>query len=202
MNAAAHKTAEFYATGPADVRQLFAMFDWLGWAPGTMLDPCAGGAKGHGMPYPTVATEHGFVVDAMDIRDDSPAETIGNFLTGDLPPGRDRWDYLVSNPPFSLYRGFVERGLEVAGTVVLLLPLQVTEPRKTSWIEDLTWWRNHRPTWCFEHGRLSFSGSKQTAFQQYGHFVWTAPIKGEKPGYTAHLSVHDCDDLAEQGALL
>jgi hypothetical protein len=200
-----HQKAEFYATDADDVRDFFRLafhsegpLARLLDRPGDdnpirMLDPCAGGARGHGMPYAEVATEYGLDVVTMDKRADSLAEHVGDFLVDDAPAGP--FELVCSNPPFSLYPEFVERALELAPICAFLLPLQVTEPRKRTFEADLGWWREHRPVWCVEHKRLKFSGAKSSAFQQYGHFIWVRGHQGPwRP--TQHISAYDLLELS------
>jgi len=78
----------------------------------------------------------------------------------------------ATNPPFSLYRRFVERGLEVAESVVLLLPVGVMEVRRRTTAEDVAWWRKYGPRWLVTHRRIRFGGATSSAFQFYAHFVW------------------------------
>lgn len=206
---------EFYSTDIADVKDFFHFA--MHWGGGVMLsddenygdhllgrsvlDPCAGGSlntPNSVMPYAETAKQYGAVVDTLDIRNESLAWKKGDFINDDLGAmfGKDQWDLIVSNPPFSMYRKFVEKALKHAKVVCFLLPLQVTEPRIRTFKEDIAWWKKHKPMYCLEHKRLKFGGSKASAFQQYGHFIWFRDKC--RPG-TYHLSVHDLTDIESNG---
>jgi len=88
-----------------------------------------------------------------------------DFLTWDF--GR-RFDFVITNPPFSLAQEFVDRSLELADCVVMLLPLSFLASRKRR-----EWWRGRRPTALHVLSRRpSFTGDNRTDAMDYGWFVW------------------------------
>jgi hypothetical protein len=197
----------YYATDPEHVVDLieygFRALPMLasGVSGLRVLDPCAGGHSADGkvifgMPYAEELQKRGATVNTVDIRPDSLAEHKTNFLMSDVRNAfgleRDaRWDVVISNPPFPLYRQFVERSFELAKCVIFLLPLNVTEPRKRSFEADLKWWREYRPHVCLEHRRMKFGGADSSAFQQYGHFVWYPGVEHGRRMPIAHYPVYD-----------
>lgn len=73
---------------------------------GSILEPCrGGGAFTRAFPsvYPTT-------VDWCEVRDGR------DFLTYDLP----HFDWVITNPPFSQFRAFLKRSMQVADNVVFL----------------------------------------------------------------------------------
>lgn len=201
------KTTEFYATDPADVREYLELVDWAtvgevldGFPIGPVLCPCAGGSARDPMPYAQEIAARGYDVTTIDIRKDSPAEYCVDFLASNASDWPE-YSWAVDNPPFSLYRPFVEKSLEVARAVTFLLPMNVLEIRKTRWIEDVTWWRAHRPHSIVTHPRMKFGGAKSSAFQQYAHFTWTRGISD--PRVPVRMwSVEDRLEIPEQGSIL
>lgn len=92
---------------------------------GRWIDPCAGdGAIIQAVS--AVRTDVRF--DAIELRPEcaaplrllTPRVGIGDFLRG-FSFSKPRYDVLLTNPPYSLAMEFIEAGLEVARTVVMLL---------------------------------------------------------------------------------
>lgn len=128
------------------------------------------------MSYPTaLARMYGdkFTVDSMDIRENSFADYIGDFLTC-RPPHPP--DIIMGNPPFFLSQDFIKRGLKLIpadGYVVMLLRLNYygTKARKA-------FFESHMPKYTFvHHERMSFLPDGSTDSIEYAHFVWTPAWK-------------------------
>lgn len=145
-----------------------------------ILDPCAGGDSVNDMSYPKALEERGIPSDnivTVDIRDDSPAETIADYLGLELTV---RPDVIITNPPFILAREFIEKALdEVAegGYVIMLLRLNFFGSKKR---RDL--WRKQMPKYSYVHSRrMSFTDDGKTDTIEYQHLVWQ---KGHFPSHT------------------
>lgn len=99
-----------------------------------VYEPCAGdGAICDVLNKTTDA-----VVFAADINPDSRFGGGEDFLKNDEDI---RYDFILTNPPFSLAQEFIEKSLQIANCVVMLLPLGFygSESRHE-------WWSQHEPT--------------------------------------------------------
>lgn len=96
-----------------------------------------------------------------------PAERVcgGDFLTLDLS-SLPLFDFVVTNPPYSLAEEFVKRSLSCAGTVCMLLRLGFLASRRRA-----DFMRAHPPDVYVLSRRPSFSG-RGTDATEYGWFVW------------------------------
>ena len=149
-----------------DPRSVGARPDRARW-----LDPCAGGDPKHpSMSYPKVLTKlFEPEVGTIDIRDDSSAERIEDYLRAEITP--DYYDVIITNPPFAIAKEVIEKALrDVApnGYVVMLLRLNFFggELRRAFWEKQL-------PTWAYvHHRRMSFTDDKKTDSIEYMHAVW------------------------------
>jgi hypothetical protein len=93
---------------------------------------------------------------------------LGDFLdpkTLGEPPGR--WGVMMTNPPYKLAQEFIERGLEVANNVVVLLRLNFLEGQKRS-----AWLREHVPDVYVLPKRPSFTGDGKTDATAYAWMVF------------------------------
>lgn len=116
-NARKDHIADYYITPVKDIVNFMNHLDnavTLDFSEGNIvLDPCAGGDENHGMSYPTALKEYYALQDGdiktMDIRDDSRAETIADYLNTEL-------DYepscIISNPPFNRALEFIQKALQ------------------------------------------------------------------------------------------
>jgi len=150
------------------------------WKGKRVLDPCAGGDDKHPMSYPTALQQFcpGLEVITVDIREDSKAQFLGDYLTSNLemtPP-----DVVMSNPPFFLAQQFVDKGLADVcdnGWVILLLRLNYFGSQKR-----LKWWQSQMPLWCYVHAeRMSFTEDGRTDSIEYCHCMWQ---KDNYPSFT------------------
>ena len=142
----------------------------------TILDPCAGGDQMNAvMPYPFALEKYtdGFNQFTIDIREDSPARVHCDYLTKDI--GGNKFDLIISNPPFSLAQEFIDKALKdvvVGGYVVMFLPLNYlgTDKRRD-------WWLNKMPKYiCVHSHRPSFTPDGKTDSREYAHFIWQKPL--------------------------
>lgn len=138
-------------------------------------DPCAGGDSLNEMSYPAVLENElgAKYVQTIDIREDSLAETKGDFLemeVGDV-------DITITNPPFNLAQQIIEKALTTTqknGYVIMLLRLNFlgSKSRKPFWDK----YPAHRI--YVHHKRMSFKEGGGTDSIEYAHFVWKV---GENP---------------------
>ncbi len=143
---------------------------------GRVLDPCAGGIKGkESMSYVDALVLYGVnpeLIMSIDIRDDSAASIIGDYLNIDC---KDKYDTIITNPPFNLALPIIEKALDDVrkdGYVIMLLRLNFFGSRERKAFFD-----RHMPEYCFvHHKRISFAnnknGKKSTDSIEYAHFVW------------------------------
>ena len=180
----------------------------MDWNKIKIIDPCAGGNEEirddvgikevyHPMSYQT-AIHNVFGncnVNNIDIREDSLAETKGDYLkinVKDFAP-----QVIITNPPFNQAVPIIEKALDdVAddGYVIMLLRLNFFGSKDRKPFFD-----KYMPEWCFVHHiRIGFCDKKNTdgyvEFDkngqakrgstdsiEYAHYVFK---KGLKPDYT------------------
>jgi len=138
---------------------------------GRILDPCAGGDKKTPMSYPSVLKKYGCKnIDTIDIRKDSRADIIGNFL---LMRNLDNYNLIITNPPFVCAKQIINKSLRIVndgGFVVMLLRLNFFGSKDRE-----MFWKKHMPKYCFVHTRrMSFyigNNSKMDSVE-YMHCVW------------------------------
>jgi hypothetical protein len=191
-----HK-ADYYVTPQKCIREFLSYFledenierpDRINW-----LDPCAGGSEDDEMSYPTVIEkEFGASVCSLDIREDSKADIIMDFLTADKENFL-KHEIIITNPPFDIAEGIINKALEIApegGYVIMLLRLNFfgSALRKPFFEKNM-------PIRCYvHHKRISFITAKMNAKRkaeglkpltadsiEYAHFVWK---KGTNPKET------------------
>lgn len=147
------------------------------------LDPCAGGDELNEMAYPAVIeNELGAAITTFDIREDSKAEIIGDYL--EATNLANRYDVIITNPPFSLAMPVIKKALndvKDGGYVVMLLRLNFFGS-----IERFPFFEDNMPKYTFvHHKRISFAtkamnekrkleGLKPLTSDsiEYAHFVW------------------------------
>jgi len=98
-----------------------------------------------------------------------------DFLTYDF--GR-RFDFVVTNPPFSLAQEFIEKSLTLANCVVMLLRLNFLASKSRK-----EFWEKHPPTAIHVlTKRPSFTGNGTDA-TDYAWFVWDSTGRQKKGFY-------------------
>jgi len=144
---------------------------------GVILDPSAGGDEENPMSYPEALEMVGVKdhrIHTIDIREDSRADVIGNYLaldTSEILP--EDPSVIITNPPFVLAEPIVEKALrdvKPGGYVIMLLRLNFFGGKA----------RNERfypevgmPKYAFvHHRRMSFTPDGKTDSIEYAHFVW------------------------------
>lgn len=179
--------ADYYATPIPAIHEFLSAFrsdleagrlplppGWhAGWDTNlSVLDPCAGGDERRPMSYPTALAEAApaWKVTTVDVREDSRAELIGNYLEvseRELAPP----DMVITNPPFNLALQIIQHALghvRPGGLVIMLLRLNFfgSKERRAFFLKQL-------PTVVYVHPRrMSFSEDGKTDSIEYGHFIW------------------------------
>lgn len=133
------------------------------------LEPCAGTGA-----FTRALRQRSSHVDAVDI-EPYPDTVQCDFFKYGGAPGQGPYDWIVTNPPYSLAQPFVEHAHELVsqtGTIAMLLRLAFLESAKRV------------PFWCeypLRHvvvlaERPSFTGGG-TDSSAYGFFIWRPGIK-------------------------
>ena len=184
--------SDYYVTPPEHVRLfLVEFFDDLvmagddfmhtGGGPRTVLDPCAGGDKVHGMSYPDVLAEWTgmFNIISMDIRPDSRADIKEvDYLKYELSRLIPKPSLIITNPPFALAPEIIAKALrDVAegGFVVMLLRLNYFgSTARFPFLKANMPWR------VYVHSqRMKFIEGKSGDSIEYAHFVWKKGLRPE-----------------------
>lgn len=125
------------------------------------------------MPYENVLWhDWNICPTTMDIRSDAPLVDIhGDYLTYNFPSDQ-KYDLIISNPPFGLIKPFIDRSMSLlddGGYLVFLLRLNYFGTQKRSeWFKDLM------PEFTYVHARrCSFDPiTRKTDSIEYMHAVW------------------------------
>ena len=213
-NARKEHVADYYVTPINDIELFLKEFNKrvpLDWNKLKILDPCAGGNKEikndnnklveayHPMSYQT-AIHNVFGncnVNNIDIREDSLAETKGDYLKMDNVK-KFSPDIIITNPPFNIATSIITKALNDVidnGYVIMLLRLNFFGSK-----ERESFFEKYMPEWCFiHHIRIGFTDKKDdngyviidnktgspkrgsTDSIECAHFVFR---KGYKPEYT------------------
>lgn len=107
-----------------------------------------------------------------------------NITSGDITTGqdfltydyKDKFDLIITNPPYSLAFEFIQRALDLVvpgGLVVFLLRLNFLGS-----IKRAEFLRNHPPSVYVSPKRPSFVG-KGTDATEYAWFIWSKPYDNE-----------------------
>ena len=135
------------------------------------LDPCCGGDTENGATYTELLKEKypNAKVLGLDIREDSKADIVTNFLEYNKP-SNEECHIIISNPPFYLAEDFIKKSLELVdygGYVIMLLRLNFFGSKKRKKIFE-----NNMPLSCYiHHKRISFMNGATDSIE-YAHFVW------------------------------
>jgi len=189
-----HKT-DYYVTPQNEIKNFLSEFlldenidrpDRMNW-----LDPCCGGDKENEASYLSVIKEEfDPVICGIDIREDSHADVIMDFLSCEKQ-NMDKHDIIISNPPFLHAKEFILKSLDFVnegGYVIMLLRLNFFGS-----IDRKSLFEEFMPMYCYVHhkrmsfipkdttvdGKLTKKGSTDSI--EYAHFVWK---KGVNPEFT------------------
>jgi len=121
-----------------------------------------------------------------------PSEiVIGDFLevtSGAFDPGmsRDRWDVIISNPPYSIAMEVIERSFQMARFVIMLLRVGFLESD-----ERVEWVKAHTPDIFVLPNRPQFVNGR-TDNCAYAWMVW----RTDEPRSVGTLTILDSTPLA------
>lgn len=179
------EVSDYYATPQNVISDALRKFFELEYMDSVkdVLDPCAGGNPENethhytDMPYVKVLQdEYGINPDTMDVREDSLADVKMDFLKVSPDIHKERYDLVITNPPFSIAEEVIRHGLEFCRNgkfVIMLLRLNFLEGLKRKDLFD-----NYMPKYIFVHRkRIDFTrnlktGKHGTDSVAYAHFVW------------------------------
>ena len=117
---------DYYATNPLAVRMLLDNYQFKGKA---FLEPCV--ASGNIANTILEYYNYNCFVDGIDIVDRGyPNTIVADYLTYETD---DKYDCIISNPPFSLAKEFVEKSMELLtdnGQIAMFLKIQFLEGAK------------------------------------------------------------------------
>lgn len=118
------------------------------------LEPC----RGKGNIYDLIPAKHKDYCEIREGRD---------YLDTRF---RKRFDLIITNPPFSMWRPFLQKSLSEADTVIYLLRLNVLGSGKTT--RRAEFWNQNKPTHLFPlEQRPSFT-AEGTDMTDYAFFAW------------------------------
>lgn len=169
---------DFYATNPEALEMLLRTYDDFGK---DILEPCVG--RGH---LAKVLEKHGAVVTALDIVDRGyPGTIVRDFLVSNT---KHRYDSVVTNPPYSLAKEFVEKSLQLVksgGKVAMFLKIQFLEGQKRKELFEnyppkyIYVFRNRMATWNSGLERDPKTGKKWMTTMCHAWFIWEKDSKSE-----------------------
>jgi len=109
---------DYYATPPNDTRRFLKdYFDISNFK--SVLEPACG--EGH---MSEVLKEFNDNVYSWDLIDRGYQDKVVNFLEDEIT---EKFDLTITNPPFKYAVEFIEKGLEISNTVVILAKMQLLE---------------------------------------------------------------------------
>lgn len=173
---------DYYATNPKAVEMLLKEYIFNG---NKMLEPCVG--AGH--IADAVKSFRGYEdveITGVDlINRDYPNTIITDFLEWD---NGEKYDFIISNPPYSLAQEFIEHGLDLLvpnGQMAMFLKIQFLEGQKRKFFfEDnppkyVYVFRNRMATWNNGEPVDPKTGKKWATTMCHAWFIWEKDFKGE-----------------------
>lgn len=178
-NARDSHISDYYVSPVSSIEEFIAAQTQIDSTDKTILDPCAGGDRFNKMSYPDVLKDYSSRVITSDIREDSLAVHIVDYLEWDV--SETKIDIItISNPPFNLALEIIEKALKdvvEGGYVVMLLRLNFFGSQKRKPFFD-----KYPPLSCYVHNkRMKYTNTNGTDSIEYMHCIWQ---KGTKPDYT------------------
>lgn len=169
---------DFYATDPKAVEMLL---DTINYTPQgrEFLEPCVG--EGHIADTVNRYYNDYFHMTGLDIVDrgwNNGRFIKENFLTWKY---KILYDLIITNPPYSLAREFVEKGMEclkIGGIMAMFLKIQFLEGAKRKELFDkyppkyIYVFRNRMPTWNNGQPKDPKTGKKWATTMCHAWFVW------------------------------
>lgn len=173
---------DYYATNPKAVDMLLEQYQFYGKK---MLEPCVGG--GHiANAVRKFCWYEDVEVTGVDLVDRGyPNTIVTDFLTWN---NGDRFDFIISNPPYSLAQEFIEHGLDLLkedGQMAMFLKIQFLEGAKRKlFFEDnppkyIYVFRNRMATWNNGQSIDPSTGKKWATTMCHAWFIWEKGFDGE-----------------------
>lgn len=164
---------DFYATNPNAVMSILNNYCFNA---NTILEPCVG--QGHiANTVEEFYSNHKEIVGVDLIDRGYPNTIIADFLKWDTDK---RFDGIITNPPYSLAKEFVEKGMELLrddGQMLMLLKIQFLEGLKRKELFEkyppkyIYVFRNRMATW--NNGKsLDDNGKRWATTMCHAWFVW------------------------------
>lgn len=171
---------DFYATNPRAVEMLFQKYPFTA---SKILEPCVG--QGHIANFINNFFTNKREVVGVDLVDRGyPNTIVSNFLEWETD---EKFDGIISNPPYSLAKEFVEKGmdlLEEEGQMAMFLKVQFLEGAKRKELFEkyppkyIYIFRNRMATW--NNGNETDENGKRWATTMcHAWFVWEKGSKSE-----------------------
>lgn len=173
---------DYYATDPKAVEMLLRQYEFNG---NKMLEPCVGGGHIANAVKSFIGYED-VEITGVDLVDRGYPDTITtDFLTWN---NGEKYDFIISNPPYSMAQEFIEHGLELLvpnGQMAMFLKIQFLEGQKRKFFfEDnppkyIYVFRNRMATWNNGQSVDPNTGKKWATTMCHAWFVWEKGFKGE-----------------------
>lgn len=164
---------DYYATNPKAVEMLLKQYDIFGY---NILEPCVG--EGHIVNAIKDFYTNDRNITCMDLVDRGfPNTIVQDFLTYNTSK---KYDAIITNPPYSLAKEFVEKGMELLnenGQMAMFLKIQFLEGAKRRQLFEkyppkyIYVFRNRMATW--NNGReLDENGKRWATTMCHAWFIW------------------------------
>ncbi len=172
---------DFYATNPKAVKMLLDEYAFNGerW-----LEPCVG--QGHISKTISEIYNNDVIIDGIDLVDRGFPDTIvADFLTYESD---NKYDVVISNPPFSLAQEFIEKGLSLLkdkGQMAMFLKIQFLEAGKRKEFFEkyppkyIYVFRDRMATWNNGNEINPETGKKWATTMCHAWFIWEKGSKTE-----------------------
>jgi len=171
-------TNDYYATDPGST---FALFDVEKFEPTTFLEPCCG--EGH----ISKIIEHmmdGSEIESTDLIDRGYGEGDVDFLEKDYEG--QKYDYIITNPPYKLAQQFIEKSLSITNKkVVMFLKIQFLEGIgrydmfKNTPLKIVHVFSGRQDPWSNGLQKNPKTGKKWGSTMCFAWFVWEHGYEGE-----------------------
>ncbi len=172
---------DFYATNPKAVYMLFDSFNEITLSSVNILEPSVG--QGHiSKALHTLGANN---IDCVDIVDRGVSDVIvTNYLDWVT---QNKYDLIITNPPFSLAQEFVEKSFELInnqGFIVMFLQVQFLEGVKRAEFFDkyhlkyVYVFRQRMATWN-NGNELDPNGKRWATTMCHAWFIWQEGFVGE-----------------------
>ena len=171
---------DYYATDPKAVKMLLDKYQFKGKA---FLEPCV--ASGNIANTILEYYNNNCFVDGIDIVDRGyPNTIVADYLTYET---EDKYDCIISNPPFSLAKEFIEKSIKLLnndGQIAMFLKIQFIEGKKREEFfkkyppKYIYVFRNRMATWN-NGNKLDPNGKRWATTMCHAWFIWEKGSKTE-----------------------